>query len=220
MTRAARQAPPSAMTRFPAAAGVAVRVLLLLAALGPVVNGFQRLPHVVAPMRIMRCVAVCPAMAAEQRPADPGGRRALGPGGCHSAPRAGEDKGGAVRSTSDHVGPAVVRKLLGVLAALSIGSVAPPASAWGRADSAEPAAVSRLLNLEKLLQRGPDTARYGSRPRLTPAHGFHVGPVQEFGLQRVQKACTFPARCAASCLVIDAGLLPLRGLAAAGQSQT
>ena len=217
------------MTRFPAAAGAAGRVLLFLAALGPVANGFQRLPPVVAPMRIMPRAAGCPAMAAEQRPADPGGGRALGRalglGRCHSAPRAGEDEGGAVRSTSGHLGTAVVRKLLGVLAALSIGSVAPPASAWGRADSAEPAAVSRLPSLEKLLQRGPDSAGYGSRPLLTPpAYVFRVGPAQEAGLQRVQKACTSLVRhqpvVHQRALVIDAVLHALRGLAAAGQSQT
>ena len=196
------------MTRFPAAAGAAGRVLLffLLAALGPVANGFQRLPPVVAPMRIMPRAAGCPAMAAEQRPADPGGGRALGLGRCHSAPRAGEDEGGAVRSTSGHLGTAVVRKLLGVLAALSIGSVAPPASAWGRADSAEPAAVSRLPSLEKLLQRGPDSAGYGSRPLLTPPHMFSAWALRRRpGCSECRKPA--PPWCGISLLCISVLLL-------------
>ena len=118
----------STSSRAAGPAGVALLVATLLMA--DVVHGFQRIPPVIAPMCLVRRPATSPTMAAEQQ------RTALGPS---SAPAgdAGVPRG---VSTSGNFGYAV-RQLLGALAALTVGSVAPPASAWGRADSAGHAAV-------------------------------------------------------------------------------
>ena len=111
MSRSNTRAAPGGAT------GVALLVATLLMA--DVVYGFQRIPPVIAPMRLVRRPATSLTMTAEQQ------RTESGPS---SAPERGKF-GNAVR------------QLLGALAALTVGSVAPPASAWARADSAGPAAV-------------------------------------------------------------------------------